>query len=136
MTTKIRGRLEELNALSIRVASLKLEIAALKSESDVREDALLGQIAALQAALAKKKKRRSPGKMLRRAAEGLKSALGEGRASPPPSVAAGSAGGTPAAAPPAAPGEPGEARRSWFGSLGRRLSREDDGGSAGVSPTK
>ena len=60
------------------MASLKLEMAGLKAEHDSREDELQAQIATLQAALAKKKKRRSPGKMLKRAAASIKHALGDG----------------------------------------------------------
>ena len=49
-----------------QVASLKIELAALRSEQEVREDQLLAQISLLQAQLAKKKKKRSPGKMLKK----------------------------------------------------------------------
>ena len=48
------------------MASLKIELAALRSEQEVREDQLLAQISLLQAQLAKKKKKRSPGKMLKK----------------------------------------------------------------------
>jgi hypothetical protein len=50
----------------LQVASLKIELAALRSEQDVREDQLLAQISLLQVQLAKKKKKRSPGKMLKK----------------------------------------------------------------------
>lgn len=98
-----------------QVASLKLEIAALKSEQDIREDELLAQIAVLQQQLARKKKRRSPGKMLKRmlssAGESIKGLQSHPHpASPPPP------------GPDASPGAGGELRRSW-GSLKSKFGK-------------
>jgi hypothetical protein len=98
-----------------QVASLKLEIAALKSEQDIREDELLAQIAVLQQQLARKKKKRSPGKMLKRmlssAGESIKGLQGQPHAASPPPPG-----------PEASPGAGSELRRSW-GSLKSKFGK-------------
>lgn len=118
------ARLEEMNTLSIRVASLKMEMAALKSEQDIREDELVAQIAVLQHQLAKRKKRRSPGKMIKKTLSNAVDSL-RGHASGGASAAAATSP-RPAASPrPAVEASPAGAgsdvRRSW-GSLKSKLT--------------
>lgn len=125
------ARLEEMNALSIRVASLKLELAALRSEQDMREDELLAQIAMLQATLAKKKKRRGPGKMFKKAAEAIRQGLSPDRelAAPmPPQQQAGT--------PSSGAGKAWGSLKSKFGSLGRTGSSREDEAAPGMSPRR
>lgn len=147
-----------LPACAPQVATLKLEIAALKSEQDIREDELVAQVAVLQQALARKKKRRSPGKMLRKtwsqAVGSLKHGLqgGGGHAAGSPEAAPGAGPGSAGVSPPQPPaaaeraqpspgsGGGGEVRRSWgslkskFGSLsGRGGSKEEEAVAAGAA---
>ncbi|PSC72868.1 hypothetical protein C2E20_3926 [Micractinium conductrix] len=134
------ARLEELNGMSIRVASLKIELAALRSEQDIREEELLGQVAALQAALAKKKRRKSPGKMLKKAAEAIRHGLSspvqaqEAPASPAQQQQQQQQQGA-AAAP-----NGGELRRTWgsikskFSMSGRGSSKEEEAYAAAAGP--
>ncbi|KAL4447188.1 hypothetical protein ABPG77_007221 [Micractinium sp. CCAP 211/92] len=125
------ARLEEMNALSIRVASLKLELAALRSEQDIREDELLAQIAMLQATLAKKKRRKGPGRMFKKAAEAIRQGLSPDKelgAPLPPQQQA----GTPS----------GGAVKTWgslkskFSGLGRSSSSREAEAAAGLSPRR
>ena len=125
---------------SRQVASLKIELAALRSEQDIREEELLGQVAALQAALAKKKRRKSPGKMLKKAAEAIRHGLSspvqaqEAPASPAQQQQQQQQQGA-AAAP-----NGGELRRTWgsikskFSMSGRGSSKEEEAYAAAAGP--